>query len=430
MACRLLIIGAEGKYMKVELKYGHSTLILSIPDKASTTVLTPNAPPPLPDPVKAFEATLDAPAGGPRLEDRKEPRTVGIAIPDETRAVPVKLLLPVLLKKMMQAWPNLRPDDITIYVGTGLHAPMDMDSVRRMLPQECGFRVVIHDARNSAMKDFGVTSRGTPVRINADLGSAEFKAVIGNIDPHQFVGFTGGAKGIIVGCGSPQTIEHNHGLMFHELAQPGVLDGNPVREDLNEAGRMAGVDFAVNVNLDPEKRIVGLISGEPESVLRMGAKTCAAIYGVAYEEPFDVVVASCGGHPKDICLYQAQKGLNLASQALKPGGRILLTAACGQGIGDDVYYEYVKQFKTVHQALEHFKSQPFRMGAHKSFLFGRTLTRFEVVIASELDADTLRTCHLTKGEPQSVIDKWIEGIPGSPRVAVVPSANTTFLYRR
>ena len=280
------------------------------------------------------------------------------------------------------------------------------------------------------MMDFGTTTRGTPVRINAALGRAEFKAVIGNIDPHQFVGFTGGAKGIIVGCGSPETIEHNHGLMFHDSAQSGIIDGNPVREDLNEAGRMAGVDFVVNVNMDPEKRVVRLLSGDPAAVLREGAKTCAAIYGVALDGLYDLVVASPGGFPKDINLYQAQKGLNMSSQALKPGGRLLLTARCEQGVGDDVYFDYVKQFETAGEVLDHFKKQPFRMGPHKAYLFSRTLTRFSVVVASDLDAETLRTCHLRKGDAQATIDGWMGEMIGRPRVAVVPSANTTFFYRR
>jgi lactate racemase len=99
-------------------------------------------------------------------------------------------------------------------------------------------------------------------------------------------------------------------------------------------------------------------------------------------------------------------------------------------VGDDRYYDYVKQFKTVDAALDHFKGQPFRMGAHKSLLFGRTLTRFDVVVGSELEAETLNTCHLAKGEPQATIDRWIDGFPGRPRVAVVPNANTTYFYRR
>ena len=115
--------------------------------------------------------------------------------------------------------------------------------------------------------------------------------------------------------------------MHQQGATVGQLQDNPVRNDLNEAGRLAGVDFAVNAVVDPNKEIVGIWAGDPEAVLREGVKVCAEVYGVKIDEPFDLAVASCGGYPRDICLYQAQKGLNLCSHAVKPGGKIALLAA-------------------------------------------------------------------------------------------------------
>jgi nickel-dependent lactate racemase len=147
------------------------------------------------------------------------------------------------------------------------------------------------------------------------------------------------------------------------------------------------------------------------------------------EEPFDLAVASCGGHPKDICLYQAQKGLNLCSHAVKPGGKIALFAACEEGVGDEVYYEYACRFESIEAALADFAELGFKMGAHKCYLFGKTLTRYEVVVESELDAGTLEKCHLRAGSVQEALDRWIAEFPGRPRVAVVPSANTTYFQK-
>ena len=103
-----------------------------------------------------------------------------------------------------------------------------------------GCRVVAHDALNARMVDFGWNSRGTPIRINAEFAEADLRIVIGQIDPHQFVGFTGGSKGAVIGVASAVTIEHNHSLFFDPLSQVGRLKGNPVREDINEAGRIVG----------------------------------------------------------------------------------------------------------------------------------------------------------------------------------------------
>lgn len=419
--------------MQVQLKYGDRLRSLTIPEKAEVVVLSPATVPPLEDPIAHLNQALDAPLERPafeRLLQNFRPKTVAIAIPDETRPTPVKLLLPVVLTRLFNALPALKPDQVTLVVGGGLHPPLNEAGLKRVVPPDLarGCRVIAHDASRSALTDYGTTHRGTPIRINAEYARADFKIVIGQIDPHQFVGFTGGAKGVVIGCAAADMIEHNHGLMFDDRARVGGLDGNPVREDMNEAGRRIGIDLAVNVVLDPEKRIVGLWSGDPEAVLRKGAETCAAVYGVGVDERFDIMVASCGGYPKDICLYQAQKGLNLASQAVKHGGKILLLAACPQGVGDDIYFDYVCQFATPQEALNDFKKLGFKMGAHKSYLFGRTLTNFEVAIASDLDPGTLRACHMRAADPELIIKEWVDDFPGRPRVGVVPNANTTYFH--
>lgn len=417
--------------MKVTLKYGHSSCELEIPGKAEVTVLRPNGLAGLEDVDRSLRAALDHPLQRPGFEQlitERAPRSAAIVVPDATRPTPVKSLLPAVIKRLQAAMPNVRSKDITVIVGAGLHPAASKEDMAAIfgscLAPEC--RVISHDANNSEFVDFGSTSRGTPVRINAEFCRADLKVVIGQIDPHQFVGFTGGSKGVVVGLASAASIERNHSLMFEDQARVGRLSGNPVREDMNEAGRMVGINLAVNVVLNADRQVVRLLAGDPDAVLMAGAETCAGLYGVTIHEKFDMVIASCGGHPKDICLYQAQKGLNLASSVLRPGGKILLLAACPQGVGDDVYFDYVSQFSTPQEVLTDFKRLGFKMGAHKAYLFGSTLGCFEVAIASELQAEILRKCQLQAVSPSQTIHDWVNNFRGRPRVAIVPDANTTF----
>lgn len=418
----------------VELKYGKGKIRVSIPAKAAVSILEPVPAPVLASVETALASALSAPLGCPSLEaiiDARRPRSVAIAVPDETRPAPLREILPHLLDRIQAKLPGPPADRVTLFIGGGLHPPADAGAVERILPAgiagDC--RVVAHDARAAAMRDYGVTSRGTPVRINAEYADSEFKIVIGQVDPHQFVGFTGGAKGVVIGCAAPETIEKNHSLMSRPNAHVGQLKGNPVRDDLTEAGEMVGIDLAVNFVLDADKKVVNLAAGTPSQVLESCAEICAKVYGVAIEDKFDIVVASCGGHPKDICLYQAQKGLNLASQALKPGGHILLLAASPQGVGDDIYFDYVSQFTSPEEVIRDFKSSEFRMGAHKAYLFGRTLVNYNVAVFSDLDPGILRKCHLRAADPASIIDEWVTTFEGTPRVAVIPNANTTYFYK-
>jgi nickel-dependent lactate racemase len=417
----------------VELKYGREKIKITIPAKASVSILEPRRVSVLDSPAAALIRALESPLGRPALEamlaDRR-PRSLAIAVPDETRPAPLRTVLPPLLDRMAPHLAGPLSDCVTLIIGGGLHPPADAQARERVLPADItrGCRVVSHDARRAAMKYFGDTSRGTPVSISTEVAAADFKLVIGQVDPHQFVGFTGGAKGIVIGCAAPETIEKNHSLMSLPNAVVGRLTGNPVREDLTEAGRMSGIDFAVNYVLDAEKNTVHLSAGDPSEVLEDCAGVCANVYGVPVDEKFDIVVASCGGHPKDICLYQAQKGLNLASQALKPGGHILLLAASPQGVGDDIYFDYVSRFTSPEEVIQDFKSAGFRMGAHKAYLFGQTLVNFDVAVFSELDPGILRKCQLRAADPADVVEEWVSEFNGTPRVAVVPNANTTYFY--
>lgn len=419
--------------MDLELKYGAGKVVVSIPESADGIILEPNDMPSLPSISKALtEVLAGVTESDQSLVDKvRNVSTVAIAIPDETRPLPVGKMLPSLLDWLFARVPDLDATGVTILIGGGLHPPVDPETMTRLVPGDIarGCKVAAHDANNSPMVDYGHTSRGTPVLVNKLFAEADFKIVVGQIDPHQFVGFTGGSKGVVIGCGGAATIEHNHGLMFHEKANVGVLHGNPVREDLNEAGEMVGIDLAINCIMAPSKEVVQVLAGRPLDMLIKGAKTCAAIYGVAIDEEFDIVVASCGGYPKDICLYQAQKGLNLASQAVKKGGHILLLAASTQGVGDDVYFDYVSQFTRPEEVLADFKKQGFKMGAHKAYLFGRTLSKFDVAVFSEMDPGVLQKCHLRAADPTKVVAEWVENFAGMPRIGIIPNANTTYFYR-
>ncbi len=419
--------------MNLELKYGTGTVAVQIPESADGHVLEPNDIPPVSSISQALSDALAEMADPDQelLTGVRNSPVVAIAIPDETRPLPVKKLVPTLLDWLVAKIPDLDLGRVTILIGGGLHPPLDQETMTRLMPDNIarGCTVAAHDANNSPMVDFGHTSRGTPVLVNSIIAEADLKIVVGQIDPHQFVGFTGGSKGIIIGCGGAATIEHNHSLMFHDKACVGMLHGNPVREDINEAGEMVGINLAINVIMAPSKEVVQVLAGRPLDLLLKGAKICAALYGVAIENEFDIVVASCGGYPKDICLYQAQKGLNLASQAVKKGGHILLLAASTQGVGDDVYFDYVSQFTSPEEVLKDFKKQGFRMGAHKAYLFGRTLDQFDVAVCSELDPGVLQKCHLRAADPSGVIAEWVENFKGTPRIGIIPNANTTYFYK-
>ncbi len=410
------------------LKYGSGSLHLEIPDTCDVSVFTPQQVEPLDNPLAVFMNALDAPEGCPALENMPTPESVAIAVPDETRPFPIKLLLPPLLERIFTSYPSLPPHMVRIVVGGGLHEPPDQAQLARILPEDLrGCTVVSHDAQNSPMRHMGTTSRGTPVEINAAYADADLKIVMGMVDAHQFVGFTGGAKGVVIGCASAGMITKNHSQLQHSRAFAGNIENNPVRDDLNEAGILAGVRMAVNVVMTPDKKIAALYVGDPCALLNTLAEKTRNLYGFKLTRTWDIVVASCGGAPKDICLYQAQKALDSARRCAGEHGRILLLAECAQGIGDERYENYVSRFTDHKSLLQDFMQQEFKMGAHKAFLFSRVAAQHELVLHTELSEADAGRCLLRKADAQTTLDAWLAINPHSS-VAILTHANSMFFY--
>ena len=413
--------------LEYHLKYHKGLKLINIPEKANVTVLEPEAMPGR----NSLSDMLDSALHSARFSEqlrKKNPASIAISIPDETQPVPVKSLLPKLIQQLFHTLPRLEPAAVTIIFGNGLQLPPNRKTIDKILASNIvrSCNVVAHDASDSRMKDFGTTRRGTPVRINAAFGEADFKMVIGLIEPHQFFGFTGGSKEAVIGCASADSIRHNHRLITEKPARAWHLGGNPMRADLDEAGRMIGIDFALDVVLNSDRKVVCVLAGNPEAVLEQGAETCAAVYGIKLGRKFDIVLASCAGYPEDISPYQAQKSFSLVSQAVKQGGKVLLLAAFQKDLGEDVYFDYVCPFAEPEAVRKDFTNFGYTMGARKADLFGGMLVNYEAGDFNDLDSGIMRHCHLRAADPSTIMAEWVDDFEGTPEVAVVPHAVTTF----
>jgi len=92
-----------------------------------------------------------------------------------------------------------------------------------------------------------------------------------------------GYKSLLPGICARETIEANHKLMLEPNAAAGRLD-SPVREDLEEAGRLIGCDFLVNVVLNSKKQIVKAVAGDPIAAHREGVKVVDSMYIIPITE--------------------------------------------------------------------------------------------------------------------------------------------------
>ena len=291
--------------MKIKLNIGKEEAEVNIPDENLLAVLKPKS---IKTGLTGADAVRDAiknPIGKPRLKDIiKAGETVCIVTSDITRPMPTKLVLPVVLDELYESGINQK--DITVVFALGNHRK-HTEEEKRYLAGEAYDSVRCIDSDQNKVITLGTTSFGTPVDVFDEVAKADRIICLGNIEYHYFAGYSGGAKAVMPGVSTARAIQANHSRMVEDTSVTGAIEGNRVRQDIEEAGAMLKIDFIVNVVLDEKKQIVRAVAGDCILAHREGCAFLDQIYKVPVEEKADIVIVSPGGFPKDINLYQAQK---------------------------------------------------------------------------------------------------------------------------
>ncbi len=418
--------------MEFRVPYGKAHMTFHLPDEWQAELIAPVETVPASDPMQTVNLALNAPVGRKRLTDFVGVQSVAIAVNDKTRPVPHKYLLPPLLRQLEAM--GIRREAITFIVAIGTHLPMSASEFAIVIPPDIleRYGAVSHDPDDKGnLVYLGETQRSTPVWVNRRFAQADLRIVVGNIEPHQFQGFSGGYKTAAIGLAGKDTVNHNHAMMTDPNAAPLRFDDNPPRQDIEEMGRMIGVHFALNAVVDESKQIIAVLAGEPGEVMRQGIPLVRKIYQVQVLAPFDLIIASPGGHPKDINLYQAQKALAHAARVTKDGGTVIVVAACLEGTGSKSCEQWMEGMPSHAAVMERFQHEGFRVGPHKALQIARDASRVRVLWVSEMSPDFVRRLLLM---PCHHLDEALSLTRGalSPgaRIGVMPAANSTIPAKR
>ncbi len=393
--------------MDFTVRYGREEVSFSIADSRVKGVFLPRERAGLADPVAAMKEALAKPIGKPPLREMVSPGSkVAIVINDITRVVGTDVFLPFLLDELNAA--GVPDDRITAVVATGIHRGHTPEEHRYIAGEEAYSRIKIvdHDAVNAPVSYYGRTSRGTPVYINDIVAKADFVILTGEVTYHMTAGYTGGRKSILPGVASLEAIETNHKAMVEPTATQGRLEGNVLHEDMLEAARMVKPNFIFNVVLNSRREFVQVVAGDMEQAHAEGCKLVDEMFAVNIEEKAEVVIATCGGYPKDINFYQAQKTLSNAHRAVRPGGTIILMAACPEGHGSQKFYDFMKDHSTPGEVVEAVAAN-FQMGHHKAYLTCRTLKEVHTILISEMPDEIVRVLMM---EPAHSVEEALERV--------------------
>ena len=406
--------------MKIKLQYGYKDIWLTLADKQILGVYHPMEKRGLKNLDQAVRKSLARPIGTKRLNKMAQPNhKVVILVDDATRSVPSMELLVPIVDELAKA--EVPDKNICALVATGLHRKMKQKELDTVLgPLKGRIKIINHDPRRN-LKYLGKTRLGTRIYLNKTFMDADVRILTGDVEFHQFCGYGGGAKSVHPGVADSASIGLVHSRMELEGTGPGRIEGNPVRQEINEVGRMAGVDFIVNVVLNPAKEVVKVFSGDPIEAFLAATIVCDEIYRVEVPNRADVVIASAGGFPKDIDLYQAQKAIESARQITKKGGKIILVAECREGHGAPLAYRWAKENKSADDIISRLEKK-FVMGGHKAYQLARAVKWADVYILSSLKAEVARHFFM---HPLSCVDEIYNLVRKNDRIAVLPQASLT-----
>lgn len=407
--------------MNLELLFGKGIQTLNIPKGHEVNVLKPNeVEVKLTDEDEVIRA-LEHPTDSPRLRNIVNPEEkIVIITSDITRPLPSKYIVPHVVREIIRG--GVQAENITVVFALGSHRSHTQEEMRYLVGDEVFDYVACIDSNPDDFVHLGMTEAGTPVDIFSIVVNADRRICIGNVEYHYFAGYSGGAKAIMPGVSTREAIQANHSMMVQSSACAGLIEGNPVRKDIEDVALFLPIDFIVNVVLNENKHIIYAAAGHYIAAHRKACAFLDRLYKVHISERADIVIVSPGGYPKDINLYQAQKALDNAKHAVKDGGTIILAASCKEGLGEHTFERWMTQSECPEFMVEEIQRN-FELGGHKAAAIAMVLEKARVILVSDFDDEFARKIFFDpQRDVQAALD---EVLCDDDRIIVMPFGGST-----
>ncbi len=384
-------------------------------------LLEPSAPRATESAATLAGAVLDRPLGVPPLAELARGRRRVVAlVPDATRRAALPEVLPVILERLRRG--GVSAGSVTVLVATGTHPPAAPAALAALLgPLPDGVRVVQHDGRDqSALRRVGVTPAGLEVRLHSAVMEADLLLAISTVAHHYFAGFGGGPKLVFPGVAGYEEIQANHSRVIdvttrpprrHSACEPGVLDGNPVAEEIAAAAAFRPPDLALLQVAGSDGRAAWMMAGTMAEAFPLACEKAKAWYEVD-AGPFDRIVAAAGGFPSDNTLIQAHKALDAACRFALPDAEVLFVASCDGGPGSPDVAPFLADPRP--EAIVARLTQRYVQYGHTTLRLVEKTGRYRVSAVTQLPGDLAEALGMrVVPDAQVVLDRWRDEAPGA-----------------
>ena len=378
------------------LPYGDSSVTISLDEKQVKAVLTGNKVEPITSIKNALYSAMDCPIKAEPLTNLKTSTKVALVISDMSRFwMRQDLVVPHIISYLTERC-SVQLENITIVIANGTHLADDEKTMRTLVTDAVYDSVKLenHDCLAKDLVYLGTTSYKTPVHINKTVANADWVICLGACTHHVLAGYGGGRKSILPGVSGIETINHNHAYSLDPnvfRSNPrignGVLENNPLHQDMCEAADMLPNLFMINLVMNADMQLAGIFAGHPHASWEAGCKEVDRIYCRPIDEQADVVIASCGGYPKDMSLYQGTKSIDNLESAIKIGGTLILCIEAREGGGPEEYFDWIVplQENTIEEKLRN----NFTIPGYIFFLNCEQASRFNIKLLTSIPNETV-----------------------------------------
>ena len=414
---------------RLQFPYGQTHLEYDFDEGELAGVLTSSIEEYTPeaDGYELVKRAMETPVGSKRLSElsRGKQRVVIIAS-DHTRPVPSRVIIPRMLSEIREGNPDA---DITILIATGCHRGTTRDELAAKFGEDIvkNEKIYVHDCDEREMLvNIGTLPSGGACEINRIAIEADLLVAEGFIEPHFFAGYSGGRKSVLPGIAGRGTVLANHCAEFiaHPNARTGILEGNPIHNDMIWAAKAAKLAFIVNVVLNAEKKPIFAVAGEVEAAHKRGTDFISSLCA-AKAMPADIVISTNGGYPLDQNVYQSVKGMTAAEATVREGGVIIMLALSNDGIGGDHFYHQLadepdaEKTKAAIMARSRGETLPDQWMTQ---ILLRILTRAKVIYVSSMDPAIIEKMHMI---PAQSLDEAISAAKAivnktDPTITAIP----------
>jgi nickel-dependent lactate racemase len=409
--------------MRLAVPYGKHFLETEIQDELE--IISSHYVKPVEDIENNLKVKIRKSTGSKPLRDLvcKE-KNVCIIVPDKTRACPTKKILPIVIEEVEKC----APQEIAIVISNGLHKSLVKEEIVELLGEEIveKYRVVNHMANDKQqLTDMGVkTSYATPVVLNKLAAQSDHIIAVGLVEPHFFAGYSGGVKAILPGIAGSEAIFNNHSykMIGNPNASYGILDENPIYQDIVEFASFVNLSFIVNVTINEKGEITNIFAGEPVKAHKEAVDFLKSYTDVRVNELADIVIVSNGGFPLDRDLYQAVKGMTTAETVVKEGGIIIMVAECRDGFGGHEEFKALMQKANPDEVLKEIRENEPIPDQWEAQILANILKKAKVIMVTKgIEPSVLRKMMI---EPANSLNQAIEltrrNCPKKPKVVAIP----------